>query len=67
MPNGTYGGVRGKGAQAKRSRSPTYSIFTHLFFKSLQMLFFRHKNFFQCIIHNAQLLLMHYFFKKVDM
>ena len=26
MPNGTYGGVRGKGAQAKRSRSPTYSI-----------------------------------------
>ena len=26
MPNGTYGGVRGKGAQAKCSRSPTYSI-----------------------------------------
>ena len=26
MPNGTYGGVRGKGAQTKRSRSPTYSI-----------------------------------------
>ena len=30
MPNGTYGGVRGKGAQAKCSRSPTYSIATRL-------------------------------------
>ena len=27
MPNGTCGGVRGKGAQVHRKRSPTYSIY----------------------------------------